>query len=86
VPETEISDQLAVSLDIGPLHIFEKTTSATNHLKQATTTVMVLPMLIEVGPEVINAGREDRNLDRRASTIGIVELVLLNNFFLYNRH
>ena len=39
VPETEISDQLAVSLDIGPLHIFEKTTSATNHLKQATTIV-----------------------------------------------
>lgn len=86
MPKAEIGDEPTVPLDVRLLQILEKPTAAPDHLEKTTTTVVVLVVGIEVGPEVVDATREDRDLDRRASTIGIVELVLLDDFFLNNRH
>jgi hypothetical protein len=86
VPKSEIGNELTVPLDVRALHILEKATTAPDHLEKTKTTVVIFLVGVEVGPEVVDATREDRDLDRGASTISIVELVLLDNFFLNNRH
>jgi len=86
VPKSEVSNEPTVLFDVRPLQVFEKSTTAPDHLEKTTTTVVILLVGIEVGPEVVDATREDRDLDRGASTIAIVELVLLDDFFFNNRH
>lgn len=47
---------------------------------------MVLLVVVEVGPEVVDASREDRDLDGGAPDISFVELVLLNDLCSVDRH
>jgi hypothetical protein len=82
----ELSDEPAIPLDVGPLQIFEKTTTAPDHLEKAAATVVVFLVSIEVGPQVVDASREDRDLDAGASTICFVQPVFLNDVLLVNRH
>jgi hypothetical protein len=84
--ESEIGDQLAVPLDVRPPQILEKATPLTDHLEKASAAVVILLVSVEVGPEIVDAGREDGDLDRSASTIALVELVLLDDFFFCYRH
>jgi len=86
MPESEIGDQLTVPLDIRPLQVLEKATPPADHLEQASAAVVILLVSIEVGPEIVDAGREDGDLDRSAPTIAIVELVLLDDVFFCYRH
>jgi hypothetical protein len=86
VPESEVRDELAITIDIGPLQVLEKTTTAPDHLEEAAAAVVVLPVCVEVGPKVVDTSREDRDLDGSASTIVLVELVLLDDVVFDNRH
>ena len=86
VPESEVCDELAITFDIGPLQVLEKTPTAPDHLQKAAAAVVVFPVCVEVAPKVVDAGREDRDLDRSAPTIGVVELVLLDDVFFDDRH
>jgi hypothetical protein len=42
--------------------------------------MVILLVVVEVGSEVVDASRQDRNLDRSAPDVSVVELMLLNNF------
>ena len=86
MPESEVGDELAIPLDIRPLQVLEKTTALPDHLEEAAPAVVVLRVRVEVGPEVVDAGREERDLDGSASTIVLVEPVLLDDFVFLNRH
>lgn len=54
VPETKILDQLPIALQIGPLHVLEKTAPLANHLEQPAAGVMVLLMRTEVIRQVVD--------------------------------
>jgi len=86
MPESEVGDELTIPLDVRLLQILEKAATPSDHLEKATTTVVVLPVYVEVGSEVVDASREDRDLDGSASTVFVVELVLLNDVFFDDRH
>ena len=86
MPESEVGDELAIPLDVGPLQVLQKATPAPDHLEQAAAAVVVLLVSIEVGPKVVDARGEERDLDGGASTIVLVELVLLDDFVLDDRH
>ena len=84
--QTEVRDELPVPLDVPTLHVFEKAAPPPDHLEQALAAVMILLVLVEMGPEIVDASREDRDLDGGAPTIAVVELVLLDDVFLDDRH
>jgi hypothetical protein len=86
MPESEVVDQRTVPRDVGPLQILEETTPLPDELEQATAAVVILGVSIEVGPKVVDAGRDERDLDRGASTIVVVELVLLDDVVLVDSH
>jgi hypothetical protein len=84
--KSELSDESTVTLDIGPLQILEKPTTTADHLEKAAATVVVFRVGVEVCPQVVDASREDRDLNGGAPTIGFVELVLLDDFLSIDRH
>jgi hypothetical protein len=86
VTKSEVGDDLAILLDFGPLQVLEKTTTTPDHLEKASAAVVVFLVCVEVGPEVVDASGEDRDLDRGAPTVLIVELILLDNFVFDDRH
>jgi hypothetical protein len=86
MPESEVVDQCTVPRDVGPLQILQETAPLPDELEQSAATVVILGVGIEVGPEVVDAGRDERDLDRGASTIVVVELVLLDDVVLVDSH
>ena len=40
-----------------------------NHLQKAAAAVVVLLVIVEVGPEIIDSGRQEGNLDGGAASI-----------------
>jgi hypothetical protein len=86
MPQTQIVDELAVTRDVGVLQILEETTPLADHLEQAAAAVVILPVGIEVSPEVVDARREEGDLDWGAATIVRVELVLLDDVVLVDSH
>ena len=47
---------------------------------------MILLLRVKMRSEVVDTGREDRDLDGRAPDVIVVESVLLNDFCSINRH
>jgi hypothetical protein len=86
MPQAQVFDQAAVLLDVRLLHVLEKATPPSDHLEQASAAVVILLMSVEVALQIVDSSREDSYLDRVASTIVVVQLVLLDNFFLDDRH
>src|SRR5690606_16927745 len=56
------------------------------HLEETATTAMVLAMGVEMPPEVVDAGRQERDLDRGAATVVLVQPVLLDDAVLVDGH
>jgi hypothetical protein len=86
VTESQIRDDLTVLLNVHSLHVFEKTSTATNHLEKAAAAVVILLMRVEMRPEVVDTRCEDRNLDGSTPDVTVVELVLLDDSFSTDRH
>jgi hypothetical protein len=86
MPQPQIVDQLTVTRDIRVLQILEETPPLADHLQQAAAPVMILHVGIEVSPEVVDARREEGDLDWSASTIVFVELILLDDVVLVDSH
>ncbi len=59
-----VGDQQAtVALDIEVLHVVEQTAATADHHEQATTGVVVMLVVLEVLVQVVDTGRQDRDLD-----------------------
>jgi hypothetical protein len=86
VAETEIRDEFAVFLVVDPLHVLEEPPSPAYHLQEALAAVMVLLVLAEMTLEMIDAVGQNRDLDGRAAPVTVVNLILADDFFLYESH
>src|SRR5690606_36364644 len=61
-------------------------TPATDHLEQAATAVVVLGVFPEMIRQLVDPGRQQCDLDRRAAAVFRMQLVLLDDFFLIEPH
>src|SRR5690348_16070358 len=86
VTEPELGDELAIALDVRPLHVVEQPAAPTDHLEQATTRVVVLAMGLEVVVEVVDAVRQHRHLHARRAGVGFGGAVLLDRRGLVESH
>jgi hypothetical protein len=86
MPQSQVADELTVPRDIGLLQILEETAPLADHLEQAAAAVVILHVSIEVSPKVVDASREEGDLDRGAATIVLVELILLDDVVLVDSH
>jgi len=46
--ESQIRDDLTISLDVGALQVFQKASTAAHHLEKATAAVVILLVRVEV--------------------------------------
>ncbi len=84
--ETEVPDEIAVPLTVRPLEVFQKAPTATHHLEEASSAVMIVLVLIEVAPKIFDTGRKEGDLHSGAPDITIMELILLDNRTLVYTH
>src|SRR5262245_5772247 len=62
-PAAQLRDQFSVSLHVLALEVVQKSPAAPDQLEQAAPRVMVLRMRPEVLRELVDALREERDLD-----------------------
>src|SRR6476659_10663987 len=86
VPQSEFLDDLAVAVDVRPLHVVEKTATGADHLQQAAAAVMVLLVRPEMFGEVVDPLREEGHLNARGAGVGLVRLVLLERRCVVESH
>lgn len=86
VAQAQIFDQASVRLKITVLEIRQEPTTATDHLQQSTTAVMIVLVCVEVAPKVVDALRKESNLNRGTTHIAIADAVLFNNCGLVDAH
>ncbi len=86
VPESQLRNDLTVSLNVRTLHVFQKASTAADHFEEAAAAVVILFVRVEMRPEVVDTRREDCSLDGSAPDVAVVELMLLDDFFSTDRH
>ena len=86
VTESQIRDDLTVSLDVRSFQVFQMAATAADHLEKAATAVVILFVRVEVRAKVVDTRCENRNLDGSAPDVAVVELVFLDDFFSTDRH
>src|ERR1700742_1139229 len=70
--EAHLADQRAVALEVVLLQVVQKTTAATDEHQKAPARVVIMLVLAKVLGEVVDAMREQRNLD-----LGLARVVLV---------
>ena len=78
VPESQFLNDLAVAVDVRPLHVVQQTAALADHLQQPTAAVMILLVRPEVLGQVVDPLGEERNLDAGRAGVGLVRPVLLD--------
>ena len=78
VPESKISDDLAVTFEIRSPQIVEETAPSSDHFEQPATAVMILRVGAEVVGEVVDSRGEKSDLNFGRAAIGLMRAVLLN--------
>src|SRR5690606_10141957 len=85
VAQPEVFDERPVSLHVLSLQIFEKTAPLAHEHEQPAPAVMVLLVRPEMIGQMIDPGREQRDLDRGTPPVVGVELVLADDLALVDR-
>jgi hypothetical protein len=62
VAESKVLNNLAVSIDVGPLEVIQEPATLAHHFEQPAPAVMIFGVLLEVVGEVVDAFCEDRDL------------------------
>jgi hypothetical protein len=84
--EAQVRNELPISLQIGLPEILQEPTPPSHHLEEAAAAVMIFFMSVEVPSEMIDPSCQEGNLDRRATPVIFVELVLLDCFLAIDGH
>jgi hypothetical protein len=86
VTEPQLLNQLAVRFHIGPPQVIQKSASLAYHLQEAAATVVILAVFTEMFREVVDALRQDGNLNPRRTGVTFVRPMLLNRGGFVERH
>jgi hypothetical protein len=78
LPESESVDQLPVLIEIRPPKVLQEASTTPHHLQESLAAMMVCLVLFEVGSQMIDALREECDLDRGTPPVALVEPILLN--------
>lgn len=79
--ETQFLDQLAVLGRIFPVDVLQMAAALAHQLEQAAAAVLVVLVGLEVLGELLDPGREDRDLYLRRTGITLVPRIRLDDFF-----
>ena len=80
--EAKIRNDLAIAFDVRALEVVEQATTASDHLEQALSAVMVLGVRAEVTAQVFNVRCKDRDLNFRRARIAVVGFEARDDFSL----
>jgi len=75
-PEAKLLDQRAVALEILALEIVQQATTPSNELEQAAPRIVILRVGPQVLGQLVDASREERDLDRGRTCVPIAPSVL----------
>ncbi len=67
--QTQLGDQCGVTVGVLGLEVVQQLATTAHHAQQATATVVVLGVRLEVGHQFVDAGREQGHLDFWATGI-----------------
>jgi hypothetical protein len=76
--ELELLGNRLVAVYVGSLQIIEQTPPLANHHEQSPAGAMILLIFLKVIGEMVDALRQQRNLDIRRAGIPLVELKITN--------
>ena len=82
LPEIELLDQGAVLLDVLCLKVVEQSASLTYEIEEGGLCAEILPVVLEMAGQVVDAVREQSDLSFRAARVGLRTTVFLENAFL----
>src|SRR5688572_24048059 len=77
--QAELLDQGLVALDVLALEVVEEAATTVDHHQQATTAVVVLLVRLEMAGQLLDACREERDLDFRGTGVVVATLVLADD-------
>lgn len=80
----EFLNESVVTFLVVVLKVLEVCATVSNHLKEAAARVLVLQVLLEVKRKLVDALREDSNLNSRGTSVRVVKGYFLNNFLLFS--
>src|SRR3954470_15046618 len=80
--QAEPLDDRAVAVDVFLLHVVQKATTLADQQEQATATVVVVLVLLEVLGQVGDAVRQQRHLDLRGAGVALAGAVLGDDLLL----
>jgi hypothetical protein len=86
IPQAQFLDDLAVIVDISALQVVEQTATLSDHLEESTTTVVILFVSAEMVRQIVDALREQRNLNASRSTVGLMRPMFLDGRTFFERH
>jgi hypothetical protein len=86
IPEAQILDDLPVIVDIRALQVIEKAAALSDHLEEPTPPMMILLVGAKVVRQIIDALREQRDLNASRSTVRLMRPVLLDGQALFESH
>src|SRR5215216_5596480 len=86
IPQAQFLDDFAVVVDISALQVVEQAATLTDHLEEATATVVILLVGAEVVRQIVDALCEQRNLNASRSTVCLVRPKLLDGGAFFESH
>jgi hypothetical protein len=86
-PESELRDEISISIDIPPAEVLEQPPSPPDHTKQAAARVVILRMTLEMLGKFVYAARQHGNLNLRRTRVALSPRVLSYQllFFVFDQ-
>jgi hypothetical protein len=86
IAETKLLDELSVSIDFDALHVVQEPAALSHELEQPLASVVILLVSAEVFGQVVDSFREERDLDRGGTGVGLVSPMLLERWSFFESH
>jgi hypothetical protein len=86
IPQAQFLDDLPVTVDIRALQVIEEAATLSDHLEEATATVVILLVGAEVVRQIVDALGEQRNLNASRATVGLMRPELLDGGAFFESH
>jgi hypothetical protein len=85
LPDPQLLDDAPVSFHILFLHVIEKTTTLTDQFQESPPGMMVFFVRLEVLRQILDARRQQGNLNLRGARVVLVDLIFPDNALSFLR-